>query len=167
MKIKRKYAGALAGALVALSAPAAASALTLVIPFGNTPGAGSGKFTDVYTFNFPMAGKATVVLGSTQSGPGTNVNFATNSVRFNNVILSVVSSGAVELQQLVNQPVVAGAQTLSIKGFAQALGSYTGTVTFASAPEPATWGMMILGLGAVGYAMRRRRVSVKFATAAA
>lgn len=26
-------------------------------------------------------------------------------------------------------------------------------------PEPATWGMMILGIGAVGYAMRRRRVA--------
>lgn len=159
MELKRKYAGALVGALVAVAAPAAANALTLVIPFGNTPGA--GKFTDVYTFNFPMAGNATVVIGSTQSGPGTNVNFATNSVRFNNVILSVVSAGAVELQELVNQPVVAGSQTLSVKGFAQALGSYSGTVTFASAPEPSTWGMMILGLGAVGYAMRRRRVAVK------
>ena len=48
-------------------------------------------------------------------------------------------------------------QTLSVKGFAQALGSYSGTVTFASAPEPATWGLMILGFGAVGYSLRRRR----------
>lgn len=166
MELKRKYAGALVGALVALSAPAAANALTLVIPFGNTPGVGTGKFVDTYTFNFPMAGSASVVLGSTQTGPGTNVNFATNSVRFNNVILSVVSSGAVELQQLINQPVAAGSQTLSIKGFAQALGSYAGTVTFASAPEPATWSLMILGMGAVGFAMRRRRVSVKVAYAA-
>ena len=166
MELKRKYAGALVGALVAIAAPAAANALTLVIPFGNSPGAGSGKFVDTYTFNFPMAGTASVVLGSTQSGPGTNVNFATNSVRFNNVILSVVSSGTVELQELLNQPVAAGSQTLAIKGFAQALGSYAGTVTFASAPEPSTWAMMILGMGAIGYSMRRRRVAVKVAYAA-
>ena len=68
-----------------------------------------------------------------------------------------VSSGAIELLQLLNQPIVAGSQTLSVKGFAQALGSYSGTVTFASAPEPATWGLMILGFGAVGYSLRRRR----------
>ncbi len=115
------------------------------------------KFVDNYTFNFPLAGKASVSVGSTLSGPGTNVNFATNSVRFNNQIVPVVSSGAIELLQLLNQPIVAGSQTLSVKGFAQALGSYSGTVTFASAPEPATWGLMILGFGAVGYSLRRRR----------
>lgn len=39
----------------------------------------------------------------------------------------------------------------------------TGTFTFA-VPEPATWGMMILGFGAIGAAMRmrRRRISVSF-----
>lgn len=30
-------------------------------------------------------------------------------------------------------------------------------------PEPATWGMMIAGLGTVGYAMRRNRTKVAFA----
>lgn len=155
MELKRKFAGIALGALVAMAAPATANALTLVIPFGNTPGA--GKFVDNYTFNFPLAGKASVSVGSTLSGPGTDVNFATNSVRFNNQIVPVVSSGAIELLQLLNQPIVAGSQTLSVKGFAQALGSYSGTVTFASAPEPATWGLMILGFGAVGYSLRRRR----------
>jgi len=38
------------------------------------------------------------------------------------------------------------------------------TVT-AAVPEPATWGMMILGMGAIGFIMRRRNVTtrVKFA----
>ena len=30
-------------------------------------------------------------------------------------------------------------------------------------PEPATWAMMILGLGVVGTSMRRRKVDVAFA----
>ena len=36
----------------------------------------------------------------------------------------------------------------------------SGTFTFlsSSVPEPGTWGMMLLGFGAVGFAMRRRRM---------
>jgi hypothetical protein len=32
----------------------------------------------------------------------------------------------------------------------------------ASVPEPASWAMMLAGFGVVGYAMRRRRVSLRF-----
>ncbi|MFD1788149.1 cistern family PEP-CTERM protein [Sphingomonas floccifaciens] len=41
--------------------------------------------------------------------------------------------------------------------------SATGTITSA-VPEPATWAMMMLGFGVVGYGMRRR-TAVRFATA--
>ncbi len=37
-------------------------------------------------------------------------------------------------------------------------GDYARVITAASVPEPATWAMLILGLGAVGVAIRRRRV---------
>ena len=37
-------------------------------------------------------------------------------------------------------------------------GSVSGNATFYPAvPEPATWGMMLLGFGGIGFAMRRRR----------
>lgn len=36
-------------------------------------------------------------------------------------------------------------------------------VSMTAVPEPATWAMMILGLGVVGTSMRRRRVDVAFA----
>ena len=46
-------------------------------------------------------------------------------------------------------------------------GTFSASATAAAAvPEPATWGMMLLGVGAVGYAMRRRakvRTNVSFA----
>lgn len=156
MKFMRKIAGAAVAATLALGASSAASAATLVIPFGNTPGT-SGGFSDVYTFSFPTAGKASISINSAISGSLTNVNFLHNGVIFNGTPLAVISKGAVELLQLVNQPVAAGLQTLTIKGSAQKLGSYTGTISFASVPEPATWAMMILGMGAVGMAMRSRR----------
>lgn len=44
--------------------------------------------------------------------------------------------------------------------------SFTVTPGVAAVPEPATWGMMILGMGAAGYAMRRRKVMVRIASAA-
>jgi hypothetical protein len=40
-------------------------------------------------------------------------------------------------------------------------GAFSGTLTFAAqsaVPEPATWGMMLLGFGAVGFSVRRKRV---------
>lgn len=37
------------------------------------------------------------------------------------------------------------------------------TVATPAIPEPATWGMMLLGMGIVGYSMRRRKVDVSFA----
>jgi hypothetical protein len=40
------------------------------------------------------------------------------------------------------------------------------TAVPAAVPEPATWAMMILGFGAIGYAMRgRRRVTVRIRAA--
>ena len=38
-----------------------------------------------------------------------------------------------------------------------------GTITFNVVPEPATWAMMIGGFGLVGGAVRRRRMTVRFA----
>ena len=39
-------------------------------------------------------------------------------------------------------------------GFNFVVGEFIGE---SPVPEPATWAMMLLGFGAVGYAMRRRR----------
>ena len=39
--------------------------------------------------------------------------------------------------------------------------AYSGTVTLAAVPEPATWALFILGFGAVGAGMRRRSSQVR------
>lgn len=46
-------------------------------------------------------------------------------------------------------------------------GSFTGTMTMAGVPEPATWAFMIIGFGVVGGATRRRRLPQKQAAALA
>ena len=57
--------------------------------------------------------------------------------------------------------------TLSILGGSKGgVDAILDDVSVAAVPEPATWGMMILGFGAMGYAMRRRakvRTNVRFA----
>jgi hypothetical protein len=38
------------------------------------------------------------------------------------------------------------------------------TLSYAAIPEPATWGMMLLGFGAIGFASRRRQMRTVLAT---
>lgn len=158
MTIKAKLAGlAFAGAVMA--APATAGAVTIVQTFSGAPGAVQG-FSDSYVFNAPFAGKLTVKLESTNVGGGTNVNFNASQVKLNGITLNVVSRGVYELRRLINLPVSSGPQTLSVVGASQAFGTYTGSFTLATVPEPATWAFMILGFGAVGMFMRRRKANV-------
>lgn len=84
----------------------------------------------------------------------------------------------------LNQLFAAGNYSVVIRGFADNVspsvarggagpGTYNGSLTFAAAaapvPEPGTWAMMLLGFGAVGFGLRRRRsqnlskVRVRFA----
>ena len=56
------------------------------------------------------------------------------------------------------QNILAGFHTITVTANAPTgTGSYSGNINLAIVPEPATWAMMLLGFGAVGFAMRRRR----------
>ena len=50
-----------------------------------------------------------------------------------------------------------GTYTLTLNGTNSQTGGLGGDIDITAVPEPATWGMMLLGFGAAGYAMRRRR----------
>jgi PEP-CTERM motif-containing protein len=39
-------------------------------------------------------------------------------------------------------------------------GSYVGNLNIAAVPEPTTWAMMLIGFGAIGWQLRRRRIPV-------
>lgn len=171
----KKLAFATAAAAAALVfVPASAATTIHLVPvlgtlsgaFGNLNPHGSG--TDVYKFTVPSAGDVFSYVGSV----GLRItlsNLDFTKVTLNGVDFDINSSGIIE-NRTISLPVVAGLQTLSI-GYknAQALSSYGGFVTFTAngaVPEPATWAMMILGMGAVAGAMRYRRrsaASVRFA----
>ena len=64
---------------------------------------------------------------------------------------------------LMNLFLNAGTYTLHIAGTRGEAGAFDGSVVMTVAsnvPEPATWAMMLLGFGAIGWQMRRRRAPI-------
>lgn len=174
----------LALATVAALVPAAAQAAPTVVNFGPviTTNSGtysakltgtSGNFTDIFTFSAPAGyNLQSIDLSSNYTGKNyiANVNFT--SATLNGVALNIVSTGQAEIRNLFDQPLWAGVNTISLMGNAGYKGKvdavFGGNLSFArnSVPEPSIWAFMILGLGGVGGAMRRRnrtRTTVRFA----
>ena len=165
--MKRAISFALKSALLAgaLSISGAASASTFINPptdtnpigtFGNTDP--DDVFLDEFTFSVSTPGFLTVDLFSEFTTISENVNFVLNGVTLNGVNLNVINRGNPEIQNLV-LGLTPWVQTLSIAGSAGPNGSYVGTLSFVAGaiPEPSTWALMILGFGAIGFGMRRRK----------
>lgn len=52
------------------------------------------------------------------------------------------------------------AQQTNENGFYPALGQNSSFIGISSVPEPASWSLMIIGFGAIGYGLRQRRTAV-------
>jgi hypothetical protein len=168
-------------AIAAAALPGTAEAASVVNPTTVTttfdPGENNGfsigfndsnlanPFNEFLTFTTDVAGMLSIRVETTATS-------AANNVTFSNVILTGTGLGAgVSLAQVLADPndtfirnmisVGAGTYTLNIQGTpGTASGSFSGTVAFSSVaavPEPGTWALMLLGFGAVGFSMRRRR----------
>jgi len=72
---------------------------------------------------------------------------------------SQVSSGAQDVWTLTSDNLAAGSYYLQVSGtlVSTTSGAYGGSIMLAPVPEPATYGMLLAGLGAVGALARRRR----------
>jgi len=175
-----------AAAVVGAAAPAAAatfpvgsSNFTATAGAGGTfagafknQGIGSGTFSDVFTFTLPTngLGSGTVTTSVTDLGSVNDLDFT--SVTINDIAAQITKTagGAFEVAFINNVPIIAGQlNRLVVNGVSRGNGAYGGQATFtpvtSAVPEPATWAMMIMGFGVVGYAMRRRRTTVRFSQA--
>ena len=143
--------------------------------FGSNVTGGPTSFTD--TFTFTIAGQpgltdsqvSTLLLNGSQ-----NINFT--SLALDGMVTTVtggVGSGGVftktstdpnpETWAILNPVLLGiGTHTLTFAGnLIGSTGSYSGTINVqAAVPEAGTWAMMLLGFGAMGMVIRRRRKPV-------
>jgi hypothetical protein len=176
---KFNYAAVAALFMAGVGAPASAAVITPQIDgnagsFSNptvacTPTVNScpngQSFTDTVTFTTPTGyNNVSAILNSTfnTSNPLTNLNF--NSVTLNNGTTTTafnIANGVFDSASREMIALTAGASNvLTINGTTFGDASYSGTLSFgqtAAVPEPATWALMLIGFGAVGFSMRRRR----------
>ena len=122
-------------------------------------GLANPTFTEWLTFTNDLAGVYALTLDTSSTG-----------IDFTSAILTgpggpyelveEFDNGIAEFWNLSSLFLEAGTYTLTINGDNRSTGSLGGTVTINAVPEPGTWAMMLLGFGAAGFAMRRRRTAL-------
>jgi hypothetical protein len=129
--------------------------------FFNSYGAGV-TFDDSFTFTIPQNG---VGSGSISTSFSSDLNkIVLTDLIINGVTYALTTTSSGQTATVGGIPITAFAlNTIQVKGYTVGAGGYSGTATFSAVPEVATWGMMLAGFGALGMAMRRRRVAVSFA----
>jgi hypothetical protein len=170
MTTKTLFLAAAAVAAVA-AAPLAASAATITYEGStytvDTPGTGSGSFSGNTVFEIPVASsdvmnRLTIQAGSTTEFLEKAIDGSTYEGGTPN--LSVAVTGPDGALYKFYQPLTAtGDWKVFVKFGSGTGGSAGGTYSLGPIPEPATWAMMLVGVAAVGGAMRRR---ARLATAA-
>ena len=167
--------GLVAGTALALGSTAASAAETITPinsavlnaagtsgPFGSTI-VGQSSFNDSFLFHLDN----NVML---DGQVGTIALFNLLNINFSSIYVDSVGNAFVKTstdpgpeQWALTTPLTlsAGDHTLFVNGnLANGPGnaSYAGTLNLGAAvPEPATWGLMLLGFGGIGMALRRRR----------
>lgn len=182
--------GAFAVCLATGAAPAQALTVLTQInqPLLDSTGTGTfgatrtlnGIFTDSFAFTTTGKNSATssVVTISIKAKNGAilkDIDFSSiflDSFGFTQTTFDVAHAASTETWSLDSALLSAGPHTITVKGkvvpgtgIGNNAASYAGTLnlTAVGVPEPATWGLMILGFGGVGALLRRRRQGAVFA----
>jgi len=128
---------------------------------------GTQAVDDSFVFTIPQDG-----LGSGNFSTSFTVNsnkFTLTDILFNGQsYFSQVTIGSHGYSLSIDDPLPIQANiqnTLEIIGSVEGINGYSGNLTFAagSVPEASTWAMLVLGFGAVGAAVRRRRATTTVA----
>lgn len=171
MRKKFIYSSCIIVASLFASSAQAAQFITISGPSGNfgddqvtcgtSTTTGPCSFTRSFTFNTPAGFRlASIDISSiATSNSLTNIDFS--SVTFNGVSFNTLSTGTQEFRNLLNQNLaVGGSNTINVMGTTGGNASFAGNLSFGAmgaVPEPETWLVMLLGMGAIGFAMRRNK----------
>ena len=137
--------------------------------FGYTDSSSGNPFTEILNFSNTLAGVYSITLSTTAVSSASDIDFFSSAdcagcgiFLSGGDIVGMLQLGADIDNDDVNEDyrldtglLADGSYTLTFVG--RGSGSFGGAVAFSAVPEPSTWGMMLLGFGAVGFAMRRRR----------
>src|SRR3954462_6368304 len=137
--------------------------------FGYSNSDTSSPFSETVSWMNDLAGLYSLSLTTsavTADGP-TDVDISgafltgTDIIGQLNLIPDPSNTDLTETFRLLGQQLGAGTYTLTVEGTRGEIGSYGGNVSFegqkTDGPQPATWALMLLGFGAVGWQLRRRR----------
>lgn len=170
--MRKLILGAVAAA--ALAVGSAANAVENVTPInsvflnvGHSAGFGAdvlgqASIADTFLFTLLADFDANSQVSSI-SLSGNDIDFSSIYVDVNDATHSFYQTGfdpGTETWQLDPIFLTAGAHNIYVNGTlgASQNGSYVGNINISPAvPEPGTWAMMLMGFGAVGFALRRRR----------
>jgi hypothetical protein len=147
------------------SGPTSTDGVTTTIGYEDT-GLAKPAFTEWLIFTNTLNGIYSVTLDTSSRSVDFTSAFLWDGV--NQFALSLVGSvGANEFWGLDDTLLAAGQYELVVNGNNTGTGSLGGTITITdqAVPEPATWAMMLLGFGAIGWQLRRRRTSQALAQA--
>lgn len=132
-----------------------------------TAGNAGGSFSDMLTFYNDTAGVYNLsVLTQLAANGMADVNFTTLTLSGSGIPGGFMSFsgptaiGTAWTYAISNLALGVGTYTVNLAGTANTDAAFQGTVKFNLAggvPEPATWGLMLLGFGLMGSSMRRRR----------
>jgi len=155
-----------AAAVVLSPAPAVNAALTPPVSgtFGNSFNPATvGTFTDVFNFSLNLGSVADASLITLSLSGGNNIDFTcpTCSVLLDGTAFNHTTSGNLDVFTLNPTNLTSGPHAFTINGniVSGPTASYSGTFNFNTlpVPEPATWGLMLLGFLGIGMAVRRTR----------
>lgn len=162
-------------AMTAFAAPAMAA--DIVVPLTcnanntvctgafNLAGIAGPNFAQGFTFGLPKTGKFGGSVTTEFSDPSSDIDFT--SIKIDNTHDYTKNLSVLEPQErwdISNLQLAGGFHRIDITGNSGGFGSFAGTISFAAVPEPAAWGLMILGFGLIGGALRRRqKVAVRYA----
>lgn len=172
-----KFGKLMAGAILAVSAVAANAAdketdkiidLTEgTAGFTNTysfAGAAGKSFLDTYSFfltsSVDLDSSLTSIAKNTKSK--FNLDITSFNLYLGDTLVAAgveEESGDLESWYLTGANLSSGAYSLKVGGVFEGTngGTYSGDINVSPVPEPATWGMLGLGLAAVGFAARRKQ----------